>query len=115
MSNFVDQDSIPTWEQLCRGSGIAGESVIYSSAKDVVTTKGVWLLRCVGSITLTIAIWEKYGKSTRVNRYNSLSKLKITNTNADLIPVIFKMVELGNTPANIAAVRSFAKEVSCEK
>ena len=96
---------IPTWEQLNDQQLPAGTVSVFASLPDAITVGGEWILSRDGSITLTIAQWEAHGKKTRINRYRSIRKHKITPKNVHLIPALLQMVERGEVPWNLSEVK----------
>ena len=96
---------IPNWEKLNKQQLPEGTISIFCSIGEAISEDGTWHPSWNGSMTLTIAKWERHGEKTRIHRTRSLSKLKITDKNCCLVPIIFKMIQKGEVPKNIKQVK----------
>jgi hypothetical protein len=63
---------LPTFQEINQNPKPAGTLDVYVSDEKAVTVDGVFSHSKWNSITLTIALWEPYEKTTRIYCYRSL-------------------------------------------
>jgi phosphoribulokinase len=92
---------LPTFQEINQNPKLAGTLDVYVSEANAVTVDGVFSHNKWNSITLTIAKWESYKKTTRICYYKGLQKFKITKKTCYLIPKLIEKVNNNVVPASL--------------
>jgi hypothetical protein len=98
---------LPTFQEINQNPKPAGTLDVYVSEANAVTVDGVFSHDKWESITLTIALWEPYKKTTRIHRYRSLEKFRITKKTCNLISSFIEMVNNRIIPRSINEVEIY--------